>query len=50
MVCEMLDPQQLFSEGAPCPLQQPVLLALVQQLSADLSKKTDIKRRWAHGN
>ena len=46
MLCELIDPQHLFAEAPPCPLQQPVLLALVQQLSADLSKKTDLKRRW----
>ncbi|XP_037085449.1 enhancer of mRNA-decapping protein 4-like [Pollicipes pollicipes] len=46
MTCELVEPQQLFAESPPCPLTQPVLLALVQQLSADLGKKTDLKCRY----
>ena len=34
-VCELVNPDQLFSQS-PCPLSQPVLLSLIQQLSAEL--------------
>lgn len=46
-LCETVSPQQVFTR--PCPLQQPILLSLIQQLSSDLntmlpdSKKLDIK-------
>ena len=44
LVCETVDPAQLF-EQSPCPLKQPILLSLIQQLSADLTNKTEIKHR-----
>ncbi|XP_046677270.1 enhancer of mRNA-decapping protein 4-like, partial [Homalodisca vitripennis] len=44
-VCEKVNPQQLFSQS-PCPLQQHVLLSLVQQLSADMNNHTDIKHKY----
>ncbi|XP_064466676.1 enhancer of mRNA-decapping protein 4-like isoform X2 [Ornithodoros turicata] len=40
--CEMVNPTKLFNRN-PCPLQQPVLLSLIQQLCADLATKTDTK-------
>jgi enhancer of mRNA-decapping protein 4 len=43
-LCERVNPQQLFGQGAS-PLQQPVLLSLIQQLSADLGTNTDLKIR-----
>uniref|UniRef100_A0A1B6MJB4 Uncharacterized protein n=1 Tax=Graphocephala atropunctata TaxID=36148 RepID=A0A1B6MJB4_9HEMI len=43
--CEKVNPQQLFGQ-TPCPLQQHVLLSLVQQLSADMNNNTDIKHKY----
>ncbi|KAM4722732.1 enhancer of mRNA-decapping protein 4-like [Rhinophrynus dorsalis] len=41
-VCETVDPQQVFGQH-PCPLTQPVLLSLIQQLSFDLGTHTELK-------
>lgn len=52
LVCENTDPAQVFScsmgpgQGSRCVLQQPVLLSLVQQLSANLGHRTELKHRW----
>ncbi|OWF47144.1 enhancer of mRNA-decapping protein 4-like [Mizuhopecten yessoensis] len=44
-VCETVNPQQVFNQ-TPCPLQQPVLLSLIQQLSADLANSTELKHKY----
>lgn len=44
-LCESVSVDQVFGVS-PCPLQQHVLLSLVNQLSADLAVKTDIKIRY----
>uniref|UniRef100_H2ZQ90 Enhancer of mRNA-decapping protein 4 C-terminal domain-containing protein n=1 Tax=Ciona savignyi TaxID=51511 RepID=H2ZQ90_CIOSA len=44
-VCETVDPAVVFGV-TPCPLQQPILLSLIQQLSSDLANKTDIKLKY----
>ncbi|KAM8861537.1 enhancer of mRNA-decapping protein 4 [Synchiropus picturatus] len=41
-VCETVDSQQVFGQH-PCPLTQPVLLSLVQQLSSNLTTRSDLK-------
>uniref|UniRef100_A0A4W3JSY6 Enhancer of mRNA-decapping protein 4 n=1 Tax=Callorhinchus milii TaxID=7868 RepID=A0A4W3JSY6_CALMI len=41
-VCETVDSQQVFGQQ-PCPLTQPVLLSLIQQLSTDLMSRTELK-------
>ncbi|XP_063053515.1 enhancer of mRNA-decapping protein 4 isoform X3 [Engraulis encrasicolus] len=41
-VCETIDSQQVFSQH-PCPLIQPVLLSLIQQLSTNLGTRTELK-------
>ncbi|KAF4519871.1 hypothetical protein B566_EDAN005209 [Ephemera danica] len=41
-LCERVNPQQVLSQ-TPCPLHQPVLLSLIQQLSADLTTHTELK-------
>lgn len=41
-VCETIDSQQVFGQH-PCPLSQPVLLSLIQQLSSNLSSRSDLK-------
>ncbi|KAJ8686594.1 hypothetical protein QAD02_022388 [Eretmocerus hayati] len=52
LVCESTDPARVFScsmgpgQGSRCVLQQPVLLSLVQQLSANLGHRTELKHRW----
>nr|XP_032816120.1 enhancer of mRNA-decapping protein 4 [Petromyzon marinus] len=44
-VCETVDPAQVFIPGS-CPLTQPVLLSLVQQLSMDLAVHTKTTLRF----
>ncbi|XP_033219302.1 enhancer of mRNA-decapping protein 4 isoform X2 [Belonocnema kinseyi] len=51
LVCEKTDPARVFScpmgpQGPKSILQQPVILSLVQQLSADLGHRTELKHRW----
>ncbi|XP_029669673.1 enhancer of mRNA-decapping protein 4 [Formica exsecta] len=52
LVCEKTEPSRVFScagvqgQGFRCILQQPVILSLVQQLSADLGHRTELKHRW----
>ncbi|XP_032678141.1 enhancer of mRNA-decapping protein 4 [Odontomachus brunneus] len=50
LVCERTEPSTVFScagaQGSRCILQQPVILSLVQQLSADLGHRTELKHRW----
>ncbi|XP_075557245.1 enhancer of mRNA-decapping protein 4 homolog Ge-1 isoform X4 [Dermacentor variabilis] len=43
--CEMVSPAIVFGQH-PCPLQQPVLLSLIQQLCADLATSTEIKLKY----
>jgi len=43
-LCEAVNPSQVFNQ-TPCPLQQPVLLSLIQQLSADLENQTELKHK-----
>lgn len=51
LVCEKTEPSRVFSSVGPqgqtsrCILQQPVILSLVQQLSADLGHRTELKHR-----
>ncbi|XP_075043540.1 enhancer of mRNA-decapping protein 4 [Mixophyes fleayi] len=44
-VCETVDSQQVFGQH-PCPLTQPVLLSLIQQLSFDLCTRTELKLNY----
>ncbi|PSN46679.1 hypothetical protein C0J52_06384 [Blattella germanica] len=44
-ICEKVNPQQVFNQ-TPCPLQQNVLLSLIQQLSADMSNYTELKHKY----
>ncbi|XP_076383494.1 enhancer of mRNA-decapping protein 4 homolog Ge-1 [Megalopta genalis] len=51
LVCEKTEPSRVFSSVGPdqsprCILQQPVILSLVQQLSAELGHRTELKHRW----
>ncbi|MFT7799988.1 enhancer of mRNA-decapping protein 4-like [Arapaima gigas] len=41
-VCETVDYQQVFGQQ-PCPLIQPVLLSLIQQLSTNLTTHSELK-------
>lgn len=41
-VCETIDSQQVFGQQ-PCPLSQPVLLSLIQQLSSNLTTRSELK-------
>jgi len=51
-VCRTADPVAVFSES-PCQLTQPVLLSLIQQLSANFDTEVELKHRFvytpAHG-
>ncbi|KAM9301724.1 enhancer of mRNA-decapping protein 4 [Gastrophryne carolinensis] len=44
-VCKTVDSQQVFGQH-PCPLTQPVLLSLIQQLSFDLGTQTELKLNY----
>ncbi|KAH3855139.1 hypothetical protein DPMN_097700 [Dreissena polymorpha] len=44
-LCEVVNPSQVFNQS-PCPLQQPVLLSLIQQLSAELENHTELKHKY----
>ncbi|XP_047452618.1 enhancer of mRNA-decapping protein 4 isoform X2 [Mugil cephalus] len=44
-VCETIDSQQVFGQH-PCPLSQPVLLSLIQQLSSNLSTRSELKMSY----
>ncbi|KAK0180506.1 hypothetical protein PV327_006138 [Microctonus hyperodae] len=52
LVCDKTEPNKVFAAnfgpGQPprCILQQPVILSLVQQLSADLGHHTELKSKW----
>lgn len=41
-LCQEIPPEDLF-DISPCPLSQPVLLSLIQQLSVDLIDSLEIK-------
>uniref|UniRef100_A0A3Q4BVN6 Enhancer of mRNA-decapping protein 4 n=1 Tax=Mola mola TaxID=94237 RepID=A0A3Q4BVN6_MOLML len=41
-VCETIDSQQVFGQHS-CPLSQPVLLSLIQQLSSNLTTRSELK-------
>lgn len=40
---EKADFKQVFN---PCPLQQPVLLSLIQQISADMNNHSELKHKY----
>jgi len=40
---EKADYKQVFN---PCPLQQPVLLSLIQQIAADMNNHNELKQRY----
>lgn len=44
-VCETVDPGVVFGT-VPCPLHQPILLSLIQQLSCDLGRHTSTKMKY----
>ncbi|KAF5295034.1 hypothetical protein FQR65_LT10587 [Abscondita terminalis] len=44
-VCEKVNPQEVFKPGN-CSLAQPVILSLIQQLSADLVRNTELKQKY----
>ncbi|KAI5742578.1 hypothetical protein M8J77_008802 [Diaphorina citri] len=41
-VCENVDPSTLFDMN-PCPLEQPVLISLIQQIGGDLANQSILK-------
>ncbi|XP_014769268.1 enhancer of mRNA-decapping protein 4 isoform X2 [Octopus bimaculoides] len=45
LTCEKANPDQVFGQ-IPFPLQQPVLLSLIQQLSADIETHTLLKQKY----
>lgn len=44
-VCEKVNPSREFNK-TPFPLQQPVLLSLIHQLSSDLNSHTELKQEY----
>ncbi|XP_062501438.1 enhancer of mRNA-decapping protein 4-like isoform X2 [Corticium candelabrum] len=45
LVCEAVNPESLFSEQR-CPLSQPILLSLIQQLCCDLKGHLGLKHKY----
>ena len=45
--CENVNITQVFNQST-CPLSQSVLLSLIQQLSVDISDKTQVKHAYLH--
>lgn len=43
-LCQQVDPDEVF-ETSPCPLSQPVLLSLIQQLSVNLQDNLELKMK-----
>ena len=43
-LCQQISPEDVFDKS-PCPLSQPVLLSLTQQLSVDLKEQVELKIR-----
>jgi enhancer of mRNA-decapping protein 4 len=43
-VCGAVDPDTVFNES--CPLTQPVLLSLIQQLSVHFESDLELKHRY----
>lgn len=46
--CEKIRAEQLFLSSPTCPLDQPVLLSLIQQLNTDLGKNSELKSRYVY--
>lgn len=44
-VCQSVRPQDVLSGKEAC-LSQPIILSLIQQLSADLTNETVLKVKW----
>jgi enhancer of mRNA-decapping protein 4 len=44
-LCSRVNPSQLFAKS-PIPLEQPVILSLIQQLASDLSTNTELKLKY----
>lgn len=44
-LCLNVNPQQVFNQ-VPCPLEQPVLLSLIQQLASDMNNHTQLKYKY----
>ncbi|XP_006822030.2 enhancer of mRNA-decapping protein 4-like [Saccoglossus kowalevskii] len=44
-ICQSVSAVQVFQES-PCPLEQPVILSLIQQLSAELESDTELKQKY----
>ena len=45
-LCHQVTPEEVFDK-IPCPLSQPVLLSLIQQLSVNLNDQIELKTRYA---
>ena len=44
-ICQNVEPCQVFNQQ-PCPLTQPVLLSLIQQLSTELTSHTELRHKY----
>lgn len=45
LLCSKVNPDMVFDKS-PCPLSQPVLLSLIQQLSVDLEDQLELKIKY----
>lgn len=44
-LCHHVSPEEVFDTNSQCPLSQPVLLSLIQQVAVDLSEDVELKVR-----
>ena len=44
-LCQQVNLEEVFDKS-PCPLSQPVLLSLIQQLSVDLNDHLELKIKY----
>jgi hypothetical protein len=45
-LCHQVSPDEVFNTNSQCPLSQPVLLSLIQQITVDLSQDIELKVRY----
>lgn len=42
-LCNHVSPEEVFDSNTQCPLTQPVLLSLIQQITVDLTDNVELK-------
>ena len=42
-LCHHVSPEEVFDSNSQCPLSQPVLLSLIQQITVDINDDVELK-------